>query len=325
MQLKGQGQGLKVVRLYSFSANVVSLVQTIVMALACLNLCCSCCDRCGESCRCPKKENVGKYPSVEYYTPEKAKEKVQVLVPDTSFHSVPLQKIFDFPQAETTGFQTCPQVRQPIVIREQPYGSELCPQPVYVTKKGRSHTLSQLPEDQGLREGTDSVYEHDIPEPPFTPPDAVPSHKSITESPDIPLDIDGPAIQFSVYYDIQRRTLSVHLYQAVNLPSINDGPQDSFVVIFLLPSRDVIHQTVTISNNRNPKYKQIFEFGGILAEEVYQQVLVFQVYYSDKFARDHLIGSVLIPLKEADLYGIVMAKTIGEGYDLLKVRVYLDG
>ena len=241
---------------------------------------------------------------------------------DTSFHNVPLQKIFDFPQPETTGCATYPQVQDSLVVREQPYGSELYPEPMYVTKKGRSHTPSQLPEDHGATEYTDSRSEYDTPEPPFTPPDEVPSHGAIATTPDILLHIDGPSIQFSMYYDIQRRTLSVHLHQAFNLPSIH-GPQDSFVVIFLLPTRDIIHQSVTISNNRDPQYKQIFEFGGILAEEVYQQVLVCQVYYSDKFAHDHLVGSVLVPLKEADLYGIVMTKRIGEGHDLLKVRMHL--
>lgn len=246
-------------------------------------------------------------------------------MPDTSFHNVPLQKIFDFPQPEAEDFGIHPQVsrRSLPVIREQPYGPELYPDPMFVTKKGRSHTFSQLPEDQGHEEGTDSRSEFETPEPPFTPPDEVPSQRAITATPDLPLGIDDPAIQFSLYYDIQRRTLSVHLYQALNLPVRRDirGSHDPFIVIFLLPTREVVHQTVTISNNRDPKYKQIFEFGGILAEEVYQQVLVFQVFYSDKFTRDHLIGSVLMPLKEADLYGIVMTKMIGEGQDLLKVCV----
>lgn len=239
---------------------------------------------------------------------------------DTSFHKVPLQKIFEFPQPETTGCATYPQVQDSLVIREQPHGSELYPEPMYVTKRGRSHTPSQLPEDHRDTDYTDSRSEYDTPEPPFTPPDEIPSHGAITATPDILLHIDGPSIQFSMYYDIQRRTLSVHLHQAFNLPSIQ-GPQDSFVVIFLLPTRDIVHKSVTISNSRDPQYKQIFEFGGILAEEVYQQVLVCQVYYSDKFAHDHLVGSVLVPLKEADLYGVVMTKRIGEGHDLLKVRM----
>ena len=237
-------------------------------------------------------------------------------MPDTSFHDVPLQKIFDFPQPEAQDLGTHPQVGSIPVIREQPYGQEV-QEPMFVTKKGRSHTFSQLPD-----EGSDSRSDYGTPEPPFTPPDEIPSRRAITATPDLPLDIEEPAIQFSLYYDIQRRTLSVHLYQALNLPVRRDArSHDPFVVIFLLPTREVIHQTMTLTNNRNPKYKQIFEFGGILAEEVYQQVLVFQVFYSDRFVRDQLIGSVLVPLKEADLYGIVMTKTIGEGQELLKVHV----
>lgn len=287
----------------------------------CVNLC-KCCYTNGELCGCLKKSATEKYPTIEYYTPEKASEKLEV--PD--FHNVPLQKIFDFPQPESEDFVTHPQVPRNSLpaIKEQPYGSDLCAEPMYVTKKGRSSlTLSQLPDDQS-QDGTDSRSEYDVLEPPFTPPDEVPSRRAITATPDLPLDIDDPAIQFSLYYDIQRRSLSVHLYQALNLPVKRDirSSHDPFIVIFLLPTREVIHQTVTIPNCRDPKFKQIFEFSGILAEEVYQQVLVFQVFYSDKFTRDHLIGSVLMPLKEADLYGVIMTKMIGEGQDLLKVHVY---
>ena len=263
---------------------------------------------------------------MEYYSPEKAQEKVSD--PET-FHNVPLQKIFDFPQPETTGCATYPQVSTDpsSVINEQPHGAELYPdQPMYVTKRGYSYTLSHLPEDEeGYTRYTDSRSEYglDTPEPPFTPPEEMPSSGAFaleSDHPQEPLDAaDAPAIQFSMYFDIQRRSLSVHLYQALNLPSIC-ARRDSFVVIFLLPTRDIIHQTLSVSNTRDPVYKQIFEFGGIMAEEVYQQVLVFQVYYSDSLSHDHLIGSVLIPLKEADLYGLVMTKTIGEGHDLLKVR-----
>lgn len=280
--------------------------------------CCCCCYTNGDFCGCLKVKSAKSFPTIEYYTPEKAKEKVEKS--DTSFHDVPLQKIFDFPQPEAQDLGTHPQVTRGSipVIREQPYGQEL-QEPMFVTKKGRSHTFSQLPD-----EGSDSRSDYGTPEPPFTPPNEIPSQRVITATPDLPLDIEDPAIQFSLYYDIQRRTLSVHLYQALSLPVRRDArSHDPFIVIFLLPTREVIHQTVTLANNRNPKYKQIFEFGGILAEEVYQQVLVFQVFYSDRFVRDQLIGSLLVPLKEADLYGIVMTKTIGEGQELLKVCVSL--
>ena len=292
--------------------------------MACPGLCASCCYYCYKKlgcCDCLRLKVAKKYSSV---APEQASEIVEV--PDTSFHNVPLQKIFDFPQPGYEDVGTHPQVSQcsTPIIKEQPYGSELYPEPIFVTKKGRSHTFSQLPEDQGYEETTDSRSDNDSPERPFTPPDEVPSksRQAIIVTPDIPLDTDDPAIQFSLYYDIQRRTLSIHLHQALNLPLLKRDVRyshDPFIVIFLLPTREVIHQTVTIANSRDPKYKQIFEFCGILAEEVHQQVVVFQVFYNDKFSRDHLIGSVLMPLKEADLYGVVMTKRIGDGQELLKV------
>lgn len=66
-------------------------------------------------------------------------------------------------------------------------------------------------------------------------------------------------------------------------------------------------------------FDQVFEFRTILSQELYSQVLVMQVYDHDKFASNDLIGSVLIPMKEAELYGMTMKRKIGEGKNLMKV------
>ena len=136
---------------------------------------------------------------------------------------------------------------------------------------------------------------------------------------------DTPTLQFSLYYDIQRRTLTVHLQKAYNLPvkGVDMRACNSFVVLFLLPSREEILQTPVVEKDLNPVFDQVFEFRGILSQELYQQVLVLQVFDHDKFLSDDLIGTVLIPMKEAELYGMTMKRKIGEGKEMLKVVSHL--
>ena len=133
---------------------------------------------------------------------------------------------------------------------------------------------------------------------------------------------DTPTLQFSLYYDIQRRTLTVHLQKAYNLPvkGVDMRACNSFVVLFLLPSREEILQTPVVEKDLNPVFDQVFEFRGILSQELYQQVLVLQVFDHDRFLSDDLIGTVLIPMKEAELYGMTMKRKIGEGKEILKVH-----
>ena len=135
-------------------------------------------------------------------------------------------------------------------------------------------------------------------------------------------DDSQPTLQFSLYYDIQRRTLTVNLQRAYNLPvkDIFMGSSDPFVVMFLLPSREEILQSKIVEKDLNPVFDQVFEFRAILSQELYSQVLVMQVYDHDKFASNDLIGSVLIPMKEAELYGMTMKRKIGEGKHVMKVR-----
>ena len=133
---------------------------------------------------------------------------------------------------------------------------------------------------------------------------------------------DTPTLQFSLYYDIQRRTLTVHLQKAYNLPvkGVDMRACNSFVILFLLPSREEILQTPIVEKDLNPVFDQVFEFRGILSQELYQQVLVLQVLDHDRFLSDDLIGTVLIPMKEAELYGMTMKRKIGEGKEILKVH-----
>ena len=95
---------------------------------------------------------------------------------------------------------------------------------------------------------------------------------------------DPPFIYFSLYFDIQRRALMVNLIKVENLPPKppNQGSCDPFVMLFLLPNKQEVLQSVVKQRTLNPEFQQVFEFGGILANDLKNQVLVFRVFDHDR-------------------------------------------
>ena len=97
-------------------------------------------------------------------------------------------------------------------------------------------------------------------------------------------DENPPYIYFSLYFDIQRRALMVNLIKVENLPlkPPNQGSCDPFVMLFLLPNKQEVLQSVVKQRTLNPEFQQVFEFGGILANDLKNQVLVFRVFDHDR-------------------------------------------
>lgn len=95
---------------------------------------------------------------------------------------------------------------------------------------------------------------------------------------------DPPMLYFSLYFDIQRRALAVNLMKAENLPQkpASQGSCDPFVMMFLLPNKQEVLQSVIKQRTLNPVFKQVFEFSGILAHDLKNQVLVFRVFDHDR-------------------------------------------
>lgn len=265
--------------------------------MECTQLCCKCC--CSHPCFNGKRQK-DRYSHIEYYQPSRTIDDVPVV-------GVPMKKMFDFPQ-ETRQFRqhsymrayTSDSVIMPVT--QQPTSREIDCEPMYVSNKGRTiGTISELPPDSQSES------------PPFTPPPLTPTHHSFKDTQ------YGPAVKFSLYYDIQKRVLSVRLVCAYNLTSETWGSTDFFLSVFILPSRDKIYQTNVSSKATNPVFNEEFEFHSLVSEELYEHVLVFQLFSHDKFSRDHLVGSVIVPLSEADLFGVSMVKKVGEGRELLQV------
>ena len=289
----------------------------------CINACSVCCATCCHRC-CPnvewpcfgkKTKAKKKYPYIEYYEPAKAIDVADR--PEQAYHKVPLEKIFEFPQ-ESREFRPHPQVARRsldanILISQQPQAvqSEQGFEPMYITSRGRTiGTVSELPTPETSPDESFEV-------PPFTPPPEGDTH--VLESAFLPVG-EEPSLQFSIYYDIQRRVLAVNLLCAYNMPGKEMwGSLDFVVSLFLLPSREEVHQSKIRSGTRNPLFSETFNFHSIVSEELYEQVLVFQVFTHDKFTRDHLVGTVVVPLKEADLFGVTMVKNIGDGREILQV------
>ena len=131
-------------------------------------------------------------------------------------------------------------------------------------------------------------------------------------------------LHFSLGYDIQLHTLGVHLHKASNLPTTSSlGPVNPFFVMFLLPSKEEVLQTETFKiKTSNPCFHTVCTFHAVTMNDVHQLILVIQVFDRDRLLKDHLIGTVTMPLKEADLYGSLVTKTVigDKDVELVKVR-----
>ena len=128
----------------------------------------------------------------------------------------------------------------------------------------------------------------------------------------------APEIEFSLYYDIQCRTLMVYLQCANHLPfrgkTLTLSP---IVILYLLPNREDILHSRMIENSTNPCFNQSLEFKGLLPDEIRRQTLIFRIY-SHK-TKGELLGGLAVSLAEADLFGIMCRKQIDTDMEKLKV------
>ena len=122
-----------------------------------------------------------------------------------------------------------------------------------------------------------------------------------------------PMITFTLYYDVQRRTLTVHLIDAVNLPAMDRrGTSDPFVILFLLPNKEEIFESKVHRRTLEPRFDEVFEFNGLLPNEIRRQSLVLRVLDKDTIGSSDYIGGVVLPLEEADLYGVKVTMRINQ-------------
>ena len=129
-----------------------------------------------------------------------------------------------------------------------------------------------------------------------------------------------PALQFSLHYDILQSTLMIHLHHASNLPAKDrQGTSDPFVRLHLTPNKEQVFQSTIVYKTLNPVFDQSFQFRNLTPDDIQRQTLVFRIYDHDRFTHDDIIGTVTLPLENADLYGVVMRMVIQD--DLKEVRL----
>jgi synaptotagmin-1 len=122
-----------------------------------------------------------------------------------------------------------------------------------------------------------------------------------------------PQLHFSLYYDIQRRTLTVHLMEGTNI--FTKGSRnlpDSFVILFLLPNKEAIFESKIQKKTSNPVFNEVFEFSSLLPNEIRRQTLVLRVIDKNSSSATNDIGAVVLQLEEADLYGIRVSSTLND-------------
>ena len=126
-------------------------------------------------------------------------------------------------------------------------------------------------------------------------------------------DQSYPSLQFSLHYDIQRHTMTVHLQEASNLPAKDrSGTSDPFVVVHLHPNKEEIFESKIVYKTLNPVFNQSFEFHNLQLDDVHRQSLVFRIYDHDRFSKDDIIGGIVLPLKDVDVYGAVYRMRVDE-------------
>lgn len=168
----------------------------------------------------------------------------------------------------------------------------------------------------------DKVFEFKQPRVPMPVHPQIFGYTAITEQPtasgssdtsSITTPSDNPQLHFSLYYDIQRRTLTVHLMEATNLPGKDRrGASDPFVILFLLPNKEEIFESKVQKKTHNPVFNEVFEFSGLLPNEIRRQTLVLRMLDKDSSSSSNDIGTVVLHLEEADLYGVRVSVDLSE-------------
>ena len=123
-----------------------------------------------------------------------------------------------------------------------------------------------------------------------------------------------PTLEFSLVHNSQKRTLAVHLQQAYNLPT--KAHSGTFVIAFVMSKKEEVLQSRVVRETVNPEFDEKFEFKGISAGKVHQQVLLLKVFHCDAEQRVSLVGIVIVPLRTADLYGFTMRRKIDDTQDI---------
>ncbi len=259
------------------------------------------------------------YPHIEYQamtrlaTPPQPK----VVAEMPEFQQVPIKKIFQLPQRQTE-YGVKPDFAADEVITQQPVFEKTGHVPhrsVSQSMEDSSSTVEHLssPKSMVHESTTKSLSSLDIYRDRArakSAPDVLKMGTSPASEKEVKL---GPRLTFSLYYDIQRCVLTLTLFKAYDLPAKDRrGTSDPFVVMYLDPSREEIFQSRILYETLNPRFNEHFEFKNVSHDDIQCQTIVFKVFDHDKYSKNDFIGTSMLPLKDADLYGATKTIAIDE-------------
>lgn len=109
-------------------------------------------------------------------------------------------------------------------------------------------------------------------------------------------------LHFRLKYDFQRSDLIVHIIEAHDLVSSeNGGFNDPYVKMSLVPQVDTkTRQTKIIRKSTNPYFNEVFKFP-VAQEDLAEKSLLLQVFDFDKFSRNDVVGEILLHMSEVDV------------------------
>lgn len=134
--------------------------------------------------------------------------------------------------------------------------------------------------------------------------------------------LESPAtLQFSIYLDIQRSVLNIHLLNATNLPpSLNKTYQGVFVSMYLASSKETVFESKLVTKACKVVFNEDFDFPNVTSERSSKDTLIFQIYEGTMISVGKFVGSVVLPLGEVDLFGVITTMKIDETGANLPVR-----
>ena len=293
---------------------------------------CCCCDCCLQCCN--KDNKKGKYARIEYDDPDEQE------VSSTGMSLVPLERIFQTPQQRErytnqphslTASNSLQEMHllstsEDSVVKDQPKAMKYNYTKSDQFKRPHQRRVTIGSSDE-LRQAATLVTESANKET---------KHllwrsrlevfsSQLAQVPQLPVLVEEgdeqlyPFLQFSLHYDIQRRTMTVHLQEASNLPAKDrSGTSDPFVVMHLHPNKEEIFKSQIVYKTLNPVFDQSFEFHNLQLDDIHRQSLVFRIYDHDKFFKNDIIGGIVLPLRDADVYGVVYKMRVDERVEKFK-------
>ena len=110
-------------------------------------------------------------------------------------------------------------------------------------------------------------------------------------------------LQFSLCYNLQRCTLDVHLQKVSGLFTENGKPgiQTLLVILFLALDRKDAFEAKATCDGGLTVFDKVFEFTGLLLNEILQNKLVFHIYDSILPTKKQIYGTVEVPFDKADI------------------------